>query len=67
VERYVILEGEGQVEIGGAEARAVGPLDVIQIPPGESQRITNTGQRDLVFLAICTPRFKPDAYVKLEN
>jgi mannose-6-phosphate isomerase-like protein (cupin superfamily) len=67
VERYVILEGEGQVEIGGAEARAVGPLDVIQIPPGESQRITNTGQRDLVFLAICTPRFKPDVYVKLEN
>ena len=67
VERYVILEGEGQVEIGGAEITAVGAFDVIQILPGVSQRITNTGQTDLLFLAICTPRFKPDVYVNLEH
>jgi mannose-6-phosphate isomerase-like protein (cupin superfamily) len=67
VERYVILEGEGEVEIDGAPFVKVRPLDVVHIPAGISQRIRNTGQTDLVFLAICTPRFRQDAYVDLEN
>lgn len=65
-ERYVILEGQGVVEIGDLPAQAVGPHDVIIIPPGCRQRITNSGSENLVFYALCTPRFKPSAYEDVE-
>lgn len=61
-ERYLILEGEGLVEVGEHAAQAVRPGDVVLIAPGERQRIRNSGTRDLVFLALCTPRFRWDAY-----
>ena len=61
-ERYVILEGNGRVEVGDLPAQEVGPGDVVLIPPSCRQRIANVGPRDLVFLAICTPRFRPEAY-----
>jgi mannose-6-phosphate isomerase-like protein (cupin superfamily) len=64
-ERYVILEGSGRVEIGEQPARDVHPGDVVLIPPMCRQRITNTGNADLVFLAICTPRFTNDCYESL--
>src|SRR3954468_21574768 len=57
-ERYVILEGRGRVEVSDLEARDVGPGDVVLIPPLCRQRIANIGATDLVFLAICTPRFE---------
>ncbi|HEV8695457.1 MAG TPA: cupin domain-containing protein, partial [Lysobacter sp.] len=60
-ERYVITEGRGLVEVGGLPATDVGVGDVVLIPPECPQRITNTGSTDLVFLAICTPRFLPQA------
>ncbi|HEV8107938.1 MAG TPA: hypothetical protein VGP97_10470 [Burkholderiales bacterium] len=34
--------------------------------PACRQRIANTGAGDLIFLAICTPRFIYDAYEELE-
>ena len=61
-ERYMIQKGQGRVELGGEPARNVGPGDVVVIPPGVDQRITNTGEVDLVFLAVCTPRFTPESY-----
>lgn len=61
-ERYVILEGSGRVEVGDLPDTDVGPGDVVRIPPGCRQRIANTGSTDLVFLAICSPRFVPEAY-----
>ena len=61
-ERYLILEGEGLVEVGEHAAQAVSPGDVVLIAPGERQRIRNSGTRDLVFLALCTPRFRWAAY-----
>ena len=67
IERYVILEGEGRVEIGDAAPLRVGPLDVAIIPAGVSQRITNVGTVDLVFLCVCTPRFMPENYRALEG
>ncbi|QSX77838.1 cupin domain-containing protein [Agrilutibacter solisilvae] len=66
VERYVILEGRGRVEAGELPPREVGPGDVVLIPAGCPQRIANTGQSDLTFLAICTPRFRPGLYEDLE-
>ena len=65
-ERYLILEGEGRVEIGEAPAELVLPGDTVLIPPGVRQRITNSGSADLLFLALCTPRFAWDAYEDLE-
>jgi mannose-6-phosphate isomerase-like protein (cupin superfamily) len=66
-ERYVILEGRGRVEIGSLPPQDVGPGDVVLIPPSCRQRIANTGRGDLVFLAICTPRFRPDAYEDVDS
>jgi len=62
-ERYVILDGAGRVEVEGLEPQAVTAGDVVIIPPGARQRIANTGAVDLVFLALCTPRFRPDNYL----
>lgn len=65
-ERYVILEGRGRVEVGDRAAEDVVAADVVHIPAGHRQRIRNTGVTDLVFLAICTPRFVRSAYEGLE-
>lgn len=64
-ERYVILEGRGRVEVGDLPPHEVGPGDVVLIPPGCRQRIAALGPVDLVFLALCTPRFTPAAYEDL--
>ena len=64
-ERYVIVAGGGEVEVGDLPAAAVEPGDVVVIPAGAPQRITNNRDEDLVFYCICTPRFRPDGYVAL--
>ena len=61
-ERYVIIEGRGRVELGALAPREVSPGDVVLIPPACRQRIANLGAGDLVFLAICTPRFRMENY-----
>jgi len=61
-EHYLIVEGKGLVEVANEPAREVVVDDVVVIPAGVRQRITNTGEVDLIFLAICTPRFVPEAY-----
>lgn len=66
-ERYVMLAGAGVVEVGDLPAQAVGVGDVVVIPPGCRQRITNPGSDDLVFLAICSPRFVDVVYVDDEE
>jgi mannose-6-phosphate isomerase-like protein (cupin superfamily) len=65
-ERYIILEGQGMVEVADLDPEMVGPGDVVIIPSGQRQRITNSGATDLIFLAICTPRFDASAYKDLE-
>jgi mannose-6-phosphate isomerase-like protein (cupin superfamily) len=66
-ERYVILSGQASVEIGALPPEPVEPGDVVLIPPLCRQRITNTGEADLIFLAICTPRFMPEAYENIDE
>lgn len=65
-ERYVILSGSGRVEVEGLEAQDVQQNDVVTIPASAPQRITNTSDSDLIFLAICTPRFEQGRYQHLE-
>ncbi len=66
-ERYVILAGSGLVEIGDDITETVSGGDVVIIPPGVRQRIANTAEGDLIFLAICSPRFTASAYRDLDD
>lgn len=65
-ERYVILEGNGRVEVGALPPQDVNAGDVVLIPPSCRQRIANVGSGDLIFLAICTPRFRAEVYEDVE-
>ncbi len=66
-ERYLILKGKGYVEVSDLPPTDVGPGDVVLIPSDCTQRITNTGTGDLLFLAVCTPRFTPDSYEEVRE
>lgn len=66
IERYVILSGVGSVEVADLPAQTVSAGSVVIIPPLCSQKITNTGAEDLVFLALCTPRFEKQFYEDIE-
>ena len=60
-ERYLILEGSATVNVGD-RSWGVEPKSVVEIAPNVSQSIRNDGEADLIFLAICTPRFKESNY-----
>ena len=66
-EAYYILQGTGAVRSGDALKGNVVVGDVVMFPPDAPQTITNTGLEDLVFLAICYPRFVKEAYIHLES
>ena len=61
-EIYIITAGTGRVAFSGSEPTMVSTGDVIVIPAGASQKITNTGKTDLVFYCVCTPRFTEACY-----
>ena len=61
-ERYLILSGTGEAWVGDAGPLPVGPGDLVLIPQGVPQRIRANGPGELVFLAICTPRFRRENY-----
>jgi len=65
IERYVIIEGTGTVRIGNTTAQTVAAMDVVTIPADIPQSITNSGEVDLIFLCICTPRFVEQHYQDL--
>ena len=65
-EIYLITTGQGIVEVGDLPPTEVAEGDVVIIPAGVSQKITNTGKNDLVFTCICTPRFTAQCYVDEE-
>jgi len=67
VERYYIVSGRGCVEVGKLPPQEVSAGDIVLIPPMCPQRITNIGSEDLLFLAICTPRFSNAAYEDVED
>lgn len=66
VERYLILAGRGRVEVGDLAPEVVGLGDLVHIPAGCPQSITNLGETDLVFLALCTPRFTHASYEDID-
>jgi mannose-6-phosphate isomerase-like protein (cupin superfamily) len=66
-ERYFVISGKGIVEIGKLPPQEVNAGDVVIIPPMCPQRITNIGTDDLIFLAICSPRYTQNVYEDVED
>jgi len=64
-ERYVILSGQARVTVA-AKSWIVKANDVIHIASDTPQQIENLLHQDLLFLAICTPRFSEENYSDLE-
>lgn len=69
-ERYLIQQGCGEVFVkncaGQHTRQTVGVGDIVIIPADSAQQITNKGDEDLVFLAICTPRFDVNCYAEVD-
>lgn len=66
-ETYYIVSGSGLMYIDEEEPFEVKASDLVAIPAGAAQRISNPDpDRDLVFLAICNPAFKDKNYESLE-
>lgn len=65
-ERYYILSGKGMVFLDDMDGFEVVEGDTIVIRPRQHQSIKNIGLEDLVFLCICTPRFKLDKYTEVK-
>jgi mannose-6-phosphate isomerase-like protein (cupin superfamily) len=61
-EIYLVTKGKGRVEVGTLKPTEVAEGDMVFIPAGTTQRITNIGKTDLVFYCICTPRFTENCY-----
>jgi mannose-6-phosphate isomerase-like protein (cupin superfamily) len=57
-EIYLVLEGEGELEVD-EEVRAVGAGDAILIPPGSPHRLT-AGQDGVRILCCCVPPYSDD-------
>lgn len=66
LEWYIIESGGGLIEIDG-QSTLMRIGDCVRIEPGQSQRITNTGEADLIFKSICRPRFTHECYKNLED
>ncbi|HIJ59217.1 MAG TPA: cupin domain-containing protein [Nitrospirae bacterium] len=66
-ERYVILRGSGMVYVDNNPPEIVSKGDVVLFPPETVQSIENIGNDDLVFLAICSPRFVKKNYEDVDN
>ena len=58
-EVYYIIQGEGLMYIDN-ETKEVRAGQAIYIPPYSHQRIKNTGEKDLIFLCIVDPAWRPE-------
>jgi mannose-6-phosphate isomerase-like protein (cupin superfamily) len=58
-EVYFLLKGTGEFIING-ETAIVGASQAIYIPPGASQKVTNVGNDELLFVCIVDPAWKED-------
>ncbi len=64
-ESYYILSGTAEIELNGERA-TLAAGDSVMLPPTQVHQITNTGDTDLVLLAVCVPAWTPDNSVYLD-
>ncbi|MCX7982144.1 MAG: hypothetical protein N2572_04445 [Syntrophales bacterium] len=55
------------MELDALPPREIENGGYVFIPPLLPQCVINIGEDDLIFLAICTPRFLPENYEDLEE
>jgi mannose-6-phosphate isomerase-like protein (cupin superfamily) len=65
-ETILVLSGNGTIELGEEEAKAIIKGNVVRIPANCPQRVLNTGDEDLIFLCYCSPAFGDQCYEDLE-
>jgi mannose-6-phosphate isomerase-like protein (cupin superfamily) len=65
-ESYYFLKGKGTLVIEDEET-TVFPGQAVLIRPTKRHKISNTGETDLEFLAVCVPAWKPTNTVFLET
>jgi mannose-6-phosphate isomerase-like protein (cupin superfamily) len=65
-EVYYILEGKGEMHVDD-EKEKVSAGQAIYIPANSVQRIKNTGKKNLIFLCIVDPAWKPEDEELLER
>jgi len=58
-EAYIIISGSGRMRIEDEE-KDVEAGQVVYIPPDAKQKITNTGDGDLVFYCVVSPPWKKE-------
>jgi mannose-6-phosphate isomerase-like protein (cupin superfamily) len=66
-ERYLMISGKGLMEVGDLPPQKIKSGDVVYIPAGTRQRITNADRDDLLFYCICTPPFEEKRYHNWED
>lgn len=65
-EWYVMESGSCIVEINAQKIK-MNAGDNLKISPGQSQRVINDGDEELIFQSICMPRWVPECYINLED
>eukprot|EP01121_Diplochlamys_sp_Union-15-3_P022578 TRINITY_DN9668_c0_g1_i1.p1 TRINITY_DN9668_c0_g1~~TRINITY_DN9668_c0_g1_i1.p1 ORF type:complete len:125 (+),score=19.31 TRINITY_DN9668_c0_g1_i1:31-405(+) len=65
-EFYTILQGKGKMRVDN-QVKDVIEDDVVTVPSGTPQQITNTGDIDLVFTVTCIPAFRPECYANVKE
>jgi len=58
-ESYYLLSGSANLFIKGKKLDLAAGETVL-IEPGETHQILNSGEEDLVFIAVCVPAWQPD-------
>ena len=66
IEAYFILSGTGAMHIDD-KSQSVKPNDAILVRKNKIHYIENTGDTDLMFLAICSPAWHPDCSVFVKD
>ena len=61
-ELYLIIRGKGLVRVGKLQPTEVVAGDIVFIPAGARQQITNISRSDLIFYCICNPIFTEKCY-----
>lgn len=66
-ETILVLSGMGVLDLYDETKRIeLVKNSVVKIPKDCPQRVTNTGDTDLIFLCFCTPAFSDETYEDLE-
>lgn len=65
-ETILVLSGQGTLELNEESRIEIKQGSVIRIPENCPQRVTNTGNEDLIFLCYCSPAFGDHCYDDLE-